>query len=539
MKSNLLLSLLLIICISSFSQPSVQWQYSFGGSEDEGFTSGNAQQDQISRTSDGGYIFTGFSHSNDGDVTGHHGLALFADCWVVKLDSMGILEWQRSLGGSGDEMGLSVKETSDGGYIVVSTTSSYDGDVSGLHDTSGFVGDIWMVKLDSTGNILWQNCFGGTGLDGANCVIETYDSNYVAAGRSNSNDGDVSGNQGSSDIWVIKVSSAGTLIWQKCLGGTDTDYANNMKETPDHGIVLCGNTSSTDGDFTGTTSTISNSIFIMKIDSMANMEWVKTYGGNLIEIGFDIALTSNGGYALGSATLSSDLPGYHGSFDYWLLKLDSVGDMEWQNCYGGSGGDFFKALSPTPDNGYVLIGASSSVDGDVSTPLGSSDAWIVKTDSVGNIEWEHSYGGTGPDDGTSILVNPDGSIVFACESNSNDIDVSGHHGSLATSDCWIAKLAPFTTGISENRKDLSSISLFPNPANDRVVLSFDLVTRERVKIDLYDISGRIIRTVLHDERLPGANRVTLDLDKLSIEDGMYFTSVTIGQRTYTRKFIKE
>ena len=535
MKTTLTASFFLILCLSSYSQPSIEWQRSLGGSDQEGLTGRN----QLAKTSDGGYIIAAYSYSNDGDLSGHHGLSATSDCWVVKVDSLGNIEWSNSLGGSAQDQAYCAIQTSNGGYLFLAYTSSIDGDVTGYHaDSSGAVYDIWMVKLDTSGNIQWQKCFGGTSYDIPSSVIESYDGSFVAVGNTSSDDGDASGHHEAGDIWIIKVSPTGTLLWQKCLGGTSTESGASIKETPDSGFVICGTTESTDGDFTGADSSASNSTYIMKIDSLANLQWVKTFGGDNIDFGQDIELTADGGYLLANGTFSSDIPGYHGNLDYWLVKLDDAGNIQWQNCYGGSAIDALKDLAPAMDNGFILLGESFSTDGDVANNIGITDVWVVKIDSLGNIEWNRSYGGTGQEFGGASIMNADGSILFIAESKSNDVDVSGHHGATNLADVWVVKLGSLMTGLNDRKDDWNSLTLYPNPTDDQVVISFDLAARERVRIELFDMSGRLICSIVDEGRSAGRNVFLLDLETLSLEEGIYLIKSTIGQTNLINKLIK-
>jgi hypothetical protein len=173
----------------------LQWQKCLGGTVGE--EAWSAQQ-----TADGGYIFAGRSESNNGDVTGNHGIN---DYWVVKLDGSGNLQWQKCLGGTNTDDAHSVQQTADGGYMVAGRTWSNDGDVTGNHDTTGQYSDYWLVKLDSSGNLQWQKCLGGTYNDQAYSVQQTADGGYMVAGSTDSNDGDVTGNHGGADYWVVKL----------------------------------------------------------------------------------------------------------------------------------------------------------------------------------------------------------------------------------------------------------------------------------------------------------------------------------------------
>lgn len=177
----------------------VEWQKTLGGSDYFDLAH------SIQQTSDGGYIVAGESSSNDGDVTGNHGLR---DFWIIKLNTTGDIEWQKCFGGSNDDEARSIQQTTDGGYIVAGNSLSDDGDVTENHGGR----DFWVVKLDSTGNIEWQKSYGGSNDDGAHFIRQTEDGGYIIAGNSESNDGDVTGNHGEGDFWIVKLVGDGTPI---------------------------------------------------------------------------------------------------------------------------------------------------------------------------------------------------------------------------------------------------------------------------------------------------------------------------------------
>src|SRR5690606_36383484 len=169
------------------------------------------------------YILTGSSESNDGDVSGNHGNF---DCWIVRLDNIGNIQWQKSLGGSQEDSSGQIQQTFDGGYIMVGYSRSNNGDVSGNHGHY----DYWVVKLDMSGNIQWQKSLGGSGVDMAHSIQQTIDGGYIVAGLSQSNDGDVTGNHGGADYWIVKLDDNGNIDWQKSFGGTGSDNAYSIRQ---------------------------------------------------------------------------------------------------------------------------------------------------------------------------------------------------------------------------------------------------------------------------------------------------------------------
>lgn len=403
--------------------PEIVWQKCLGGSQ-------NDYAHAIRQTADGGYIVAGATWSNDGDVSGNNG---GTDFWVVKLDAFGSIVWQKCLGGSQDEMAYDVQQTTNGGYIVVGTTTSDDGAVTG---TSGTI-NAWVVKLDSSGNLDWQRSLGGRGSDYAHSVDQTTDGGYIVAGSTSSNEGDVSGNKGGGDVWVFKLDNLGNLLWQKCLGGSEDDAAWSIQQTTDDGYIVAGMTRSNDGDVSGNNG--SADFWVVKLDSAGNILWQKCLGGSNTDFARSVRQTSDGGYIVAGFTQSNDgnVTGFHGDRDVWVVKLDSLGNLLWQKCFGGTGKDEAWSVEHTSDGGYVIAGGTSSNNGDVTGNNGGTDAWVVKLDASGTLVWQRCMGGSDLDFAFSILANHDGSYVVAGYTRSDDGDVIGKNEG---DDAWIVKL---------------------------------------------------------------------------------------------------
>ncbi|MBM7560374.1 Ig-like domain-containing protein [Marinitoga litoralis] len=246
--------------VYSFTTKINQWQKTFGGSDLDSAHS-------IEQTTDGGFIVAGYTKSNDGDVTGNHGLYSY-DYWIIKLDENGNLEWQKTFGGSDSDSAHSIEQTTDGGFIVAGYTKSNDGDVTGNHGGA----DYWIIKLDSNGNLEWQKTFGGSNWDYAQSIEQTTDGGFIVAGYTWSNDGDVTGNHGlySYDYWIIKLDENGNLEWQKTFGGSDSDSAHSIEQTTDGGFIVAGSTRSYDGDVTGDKGDYD--YWIIKLDESGNLK---------------------------------------------------------------------------------------------------------------------------------------------------------------------------------------------------------------------------------------------------------------------------
>jgi hypothetical protein len=424
MKNLLFASIVTLLSVTfSIAQPTVQWQKSVGGT-------GNDYAESIQQTNDGGYIVVGISYSNDGDVSGNQGAS---DCWVVKLNAFGTIEWEKSMGGSGDDNARLIQQTNDGGYIFIGPSDSNDGDVSGNHGNL----DYWAVKLTSTGVIEWQKSLGGTGYEYAQYIQQTSDGGYIAAGSSFSNDGDVSGNHGGFDCWVVKLNNEGTIVWQKSLGGLSNDEAESIQQTNDGGFILAGHSDSNDGDVSGNHG--GPDYWVVKLSSIGTIEWQKSLGGSGSDQAKSVQQTNDGGYIVAGYTSSNDgdVSVNYGYLDFWVVKLNSLGTIEWQKTLGGSDFDLAQSIQQTNDGEYIVAGYSYSNDVDVQSSQGNQDFWVVKLSSIGTIEWEKSLGGSGLENASSIQQTNEGGFIVAGSSNSNDGDVSGNQGN---SDYWVVQL---------------------------------------------------------------------------------------------------
>ncbi len=338
--------------------------------------------------------------------------------------------------------GNCIRSTFDGGYIVAGSSRSTDGDVTGNHGMH----DYWVIKLSATGAIMWQKSFGGTGLDLAHDIRQTPDSGYILVGGSSSNDGDVSGNHGGEDYWVVRLTSTGSIIWQASLGGSGDDIASAIQQTPDGGYIVTGKSESNDGDVTGNHGNFD--YWVVKLTSTGGIMWQKSLGGSADEENIEdggtgqLVQTPDGGYIVSGFSKSNDgdVTGNHGDNDYWVVKISSTGSILWQRSYGGTGDDAALALYQTADSGVVVTGTTYSNDGDVSGNHGGYDYWLVKLSGTGLLQWQLCLGGTGASPGDvafSIIPTLGGGYALCGLSNSNDGDVWGNNGSF---DFWVVKL---------------------------------------------------------------------------------------------------
>lgn len=391
-------------------------------------------------------------------------LLMLAQTACSPLQAQLDIEWQRCLGGTDYEYFLTVQPTSDGGYIAAGVTNSNNGDVSGAIGN----GDVWVVKLSANGAIEWQRCLGGEGTDLANCIQQHPDGGYMLVGQTFSNDGDVWGNHGASDAWVAKLSSTGTLLWQRCLGGSDSDWANAIRCTSDGGYIVAGRTASVDGDVSGNHGSVD--AWLVKLWADGTIAWQRCLGGSGFDSAASVALTTDGGYIFAGLTGSDDgdVSGHHGGeflgllfADGWVVKLSADGAIDWQRCLGGSDMDQVDAIEVTADGGSILTGYLTSTDGDVSGHHGNVDAFAAKLSATGTLEWLRCLGGTGNDYGASVKRTMDDGYILTGYTTSNDGDVSGHHGGVdewgdPLPDAWVVKL--FTDGTMDQQRCMGGTS---------------------------------------------------------------------------------
>ncbi|WP_449398161.1 hypothetical protein [Chryseobacterium wanjuense] len=421
------------------------------------FLAGGSARDMtlaIEHTSDGGYITISASTSSaSGDVTNtNHGAANTPDIWVVKYDKYGKIEWQRLYGGSAYEAGSvgtgSIKQTSEGGYIfTISSTSSASGDVTG---TSKGDADIWVVKLTATGAITWQRLYGGSGGDQSGGIIQTADGGYLVGGFTRSSaSGDVTSTRNSLndfDFWAIKTTSTGAITWQRTYTNPDSansindmsDYMNNIDAAIDgSGYILAGRSNS---NFRSTSSSFD--YFVMKTDLTGNILWRRLYGSSGGDELRSMYLTSDGGYILVGNTDGSangDLTGTnHGGDDIWVIKVNAAGTVEWQRLLGGSGTDDGHSIIQTSDGGYILAGTStSSANGDVTdTSNGGFDICVFKLNASGATQWMKLYGGDSTDGDNRLQLSYGGSLfpTRIRETSDGNYIVFGTSGSNNTGD---------------------------------------------------------------------------------------------------------
>jgi hypothetical protein len=368
-----------------------EWDYRYGGEQSEGLR-------KIIQTSDMGFIWGGTTYSGlTGDLSQANWDTLNAsnDFWIVKTDSLGIKQWDRRYGGDKYEYFRYMDQTNDGGYILGGWS---DSDISGDRTQSSRGGlDYWIVKIDSLGNKQWNKRFGGSDDDCIWEVKQTSDGGYILAGNSLSGaNGDrTEPSWGHDDYWIVKTNSMGVMQWDKRYGGGASDLLYSVVQTNDGGFLLGGSsTMGTGGDYSSG-GYGHYDYWLVKIDSAGNKQWDKHYGGGEIDDFRCLIATNDGCYMLagvsGSGVNGNKSAPSKGWNDYWIVKIDSAGSIIWDKAYGGSWMEtIIGNVDQTSDNGFLIGGLSrSSASGDKSeNNMGTIQPWIVKTDYLGNLQWE-------------------------------------------------------------------------------------------------------------------------------------------------------
>lgn len=419
LRSFCTLLIINLIPLSIYSQPDIAWQATLGGSAEE-------IAYDVEECPDGGYIVVGSSRSDDGDVSSSFN---WRDFWVVKLSDEGELIWESTYGGSNHETARDVLPTIDGGYIVAGASSSSDGQVS---ENQGS-GDCWILKLDSIGGIEWEKSYGGSGSEFGYAIEQTNDGGYYIAGGSQSSNGDVGGNQGGVDYWVLRLSPTGDLIWENNYGGSRDDLAFSLDKTSDNGCVVAGRSRSSNGDVTGNHGG-GNFIFdcwVIKLAPDGQIEWERSLGGTGNDEGYSVRQTSDGGYVVAGLTNSTDgdVIGSPLGTDLWVVKLNAQGEITWQNFYGGFSTDIAGSIRETEGGGYIVTGCTGQA--------GDKRFWTIKLTADGTLDWRKSYGGTEDDRSFAVQQTSDNGFIVAGRTASDNGDVSGQNGDY---DFWVVKL---------------------------------------------------------------------------------------------------
>ncbi len=429
----------------------------------------------VRQTTDGGYIVAG--------VTLSWG-AGSADVYLIKTDASGDTLWTKTFGGVTLDWAESVHQTTDGGFIVTGVTDSYG---AGNRD-------VYLIRTDAGGNALWTKTIGGTSDDEGYSVQQTADGGYIVVGSTDSY------GAGDSDVYLIKTNSSGDTLWTKTIGGVNTEAGSFVQQTTDGGYILTGSTRSCGAG--------NDDVYLIKTNSSGDTQWTKTIGGADSDHGYYVQQTTDGGYIIAGYTESCGA----GNSDVYLIKTDSSGNTLWTKTVGGSGNDQGESVQQTIDGGYILTGFTNS------SGAGSYDVYIIKTDSSGDTLWTKVIGGAGYDRCNSIRQTTDGGYIAA------GLTVSYGAGS---SDVYLIKLEP-ETGIEEETgaNPLTILeTIGPNPFSSDLTITYSIPEQSRVELAIFDLSGRLVEELISD-LLPAGSHTVLWTPSEEVPSGCYLIELS-------------
>jgi hypothetical protein len=337
--------------------------WTFGGEFGDGSAS-------VQQTTDGGYVFAGFTIDSASNY----------DAWLVKIDALGNKVWDRAFGGAGWGGATSVRQTTDGGYILVGYTG----------DTGAAAGDVLLVRTDASGSTVWSKVLGGADGDGGSEVQPTSDGGYIITGYTGAR-----GEGPACDAWLVKTDGAGNEVWSKVFGGTGLEGGNSVQQTTDGGYIVVG--------YTCTSASDAADVWLIKTDSSGEKVWDRTFGGTAEDHGSSVRQTTDGGYVVTGFTVSRGA----GDKDVWLIKTDASGNEVWDKTFGGADWDEGNAVQQTSDGGYIITGFTRSFG------AGEEDVWLIKADASGNKVWDRTFGGSSTDEGNSLQQTSDGGYIVA------------------------------------------------------------------------------------------------------------------------------
>jgi hypothetical protein len=533
-----LLFLSIIFFNAAYGQPAIEWQNTIGGTERDDL-------EAILQTADKGYVLGGISQSDiSGDKTEDSYGFGSRDYWVLKTDSTGNIEWQNTIGGDQDEYLKVVLSTMDGGYLLCGyskSDSSRDKHEYNFDNTLSTF-DYWIVKISAGGSIAWENTIGGTGDDALTAAKETADSGFILLGWSNST---ISGDKtedtlGNTDGWLVRIGSTGNILWQNTIGGSGADKFFQVCATDDGFLIGGASASDSSGDKTEN-SKGGYDFWLLRLDTAGNVTWQKTIGGAGDDALLSIQETPDSGYFLAgysNSGISGDkTENSVGGHDYWVLKADQFGNILWQNTIGGSADEIFSAGLQTADSGYILGGFSNSnSSGDKSeNNLGGNDYWVVKLDSTGNVQWENTIGGSAWDLLTDIIQSADGGYVLGGYSGSDASgDKSENNWGIAY-DYWLVKLLPDSLATQTDfMMHADGIFVYPNPTMGKFKMQNAKCKIENITV--YNLLGEKVLAV--PLQTPHSEPRT-ELDISSLPPGIYILQATGNEKSWHTKVVKQ
>jgi FlgD Ig-like domain len=462
-----------------------------------------------------GIIVCGNSNSHKGfHISPSRGI----DAFVEKLNNNGQLMWVKVFGGTGDDRLEDIIQTDDGGYFAAGWTSSNDGDVSGNH---GGPEDVWAVKLDRNGNLVWQQCYGGTGDDYA-VLVAPIPGGYGFDAFTNSTDGQVTNNHGDYDQWIVKLNRKGSITWQSCFGGSGYDHASGFMPYPDGSMIIGMWTYSIDGNIDKNFGWIDG--WIAGLDANDSILWHRTIGSSGDDYQNSFLKTSDGNIVIpfGSNGANGDITCNHGRYDMNVMKISKVnGHTIWEHCYGDANDNAAIRCFETANGDIVTTGGTGSNAEDPST----ADVAVLETDANGNEKWLTRFGGSLEDDSFGGFQMNNGNLMILCYTLSDDGDFQGAHGG------WDLRLVQLSTDCEKMAKDKIDFTVAPNPISNAATISFSLRQSQKISINIFDLNGRLIKTIANSQMQPGTHQLTWNATNENgnaVATGVYYLKLNAG-----------
>jgi hypothetical protein len=347
------------------------WTKKFGGASWDG-------AHYIYQTQDSGYLIAAYTESYG---------AGGKDVYLIRLDDQGGTVWMKTYGGTNQDVAMAICETHDNGYII-----------SGYRDgpTGWEKGDLWLLKIDDTGDTAWTKTYGGTGEDCGTSIRRTPDNGFIIAGYNSYQ------SAGGKDLWLLKTDESGDTVWTKTYGGPLEDVGYGVNLTADSGYIVTGY-------INGTGAWTAGDLWLLKTNADGDSTWTKTYGTFGEDFGFDVYQTYDGGYIISGEV------GFNYYTDVWLVRTDSNGDTLWTRTYGGTNTDASLSLAKTADNAYIIAGHTASFG------AGNADMYLIKTTQDASIR-ELNHAVVRMPFETSIVS---GNIILPAGEACKVIDISG------------------------------------------------------------------------------------------------------------------
>jgi Secretion system C-terminal sorting domain len=493
-------------------KPKIEFSKTYGGSlaETIGYTI---------QTNDGGYIMAGFSKSEDGDKTVNRG---GGDIWIVKLDDKGNLEWEKTYGGSKLDRAFSIIQTPEGEYVIAGSTSSDDYDVSGIDGDM----NLWIIKLDKLGNIIWQKTFANSTMTSGGELDNTQDGGYIISGYIFHGGSQI-------ETWVLKIDKQGNMEWSKIFEGAYHNYSYHIKSIHGGGYAACGYSS--------------DSLWVFKLDKDGNQLWSKVFPNYTTTYSaFYCSICENEDSCLVICSRIEDAT-TKDNYSFAIIKLNPEGDIIWEKAYGQDITGDPLSISTTKDGGFIFGGSSDSEYIAGVENKGLEDFWIIKLDSQGEMVWEDSFGGSSNDYLKTINQTTDGGFVIGGVTRSDDQDIPSNHGDF---DYWLLKLSPegkilqedvsdstfyIYTGIEETVVN-SGLKLFPNPAGSTLNIEYDSKHNEVVEIKLLNNLGEVVLPIISIQFNVGIAQESINIEQLP--SGSYIFTIQTKSGLVSKSFIK-